>query len=79
MTFEILLVPCLITLYGIYMLYRNNKVFEYRSKLLEQIFRDHDYKDRLVIYNSVSYNRMMLIFWKPLDSWFKDTNFNVKG
>ena len=62
-------------LFCLYMLYRNDRVFEYRTALAEQVFSFVDYKWRQEVLNSVSYGDMTKKFWKPLDSFYPDKSF----
>lgn len=62
----------------IYMLIRNTLVYTYRTNLIHRISESNieDISDgrpwhwRYEEYNSISYNEMMLKFWKPLDSFY---------
>lgn len=67
----------------IYMLYRNNKVADYRHYLLEQIrvagkldiANGRNWQWRYDEYETVSYNEMMWRFWKPIDSFYPNHDF----
>ena len=51
-------------------LHRNEKVYKYRSKLSDNLFKKDDWKRRLEIYDSIDYDEMVYKFWKPLDSFY---------
>ena len=61
----------------VYMLIRNLQVYNYRTRMGEIVFAASvwDYKWRLAAMNRVSYNDMMIRFWKPLDSFYPDKSF----
>ena len=71
------------SLFCFYILVRNNKVFNYRFKILSQIDelakadirQCKEWKWRYDNFSQVSYGRMMWQFWRPLKSFYKDTNF----
>lgn len=50
-------------------------VKNYRLKLIDKIFSFKDYKWRNEIYDSVSYDKMMIQFWRRLDSFYPDKSF----
>lgn len=66
---EIGLLICLsgVIPFGIYMLYRNNKVYQYRTKILTRCRVKGSFKE----YNQLpEYNTMWLKFWKwPMKSF----------
>ena len=61
--------------FSIFMLYRNERVFEHVNKSIETIFSYEDYGWRLKVMNSVPYDEMVNKFWKPLDSFHEDKSF----
>jgi hypothetical protein len=67
----------LLLAFAIYILIRNQKVYRYRRRMADVVFSASvwDYKWRLQVYESVTYNDMMLRFWKPLDSFYPDKSF----
>jgi len=53
--------------------FRNNAVFKERERIREEIiFAGNDWREKLKIYNEVGYQEMVLKFWKPVDSFYKD-------
>lgn len=61
----------------VYLLIRNERVYRYRSRLNKTVFAASvwDYKWRVEMMDRVSYDDMMLRFWKPLDSFYPDKSF----
>lgn len=59
-------------IFCLYLLHRNNKVFEYRRKVSDIIFEKDDWAKRLEIMEQVSYEDMMKKFWKPLNSFYSE-------
>ena len=59
---------------------RNNRVFNYRTKICNKVysFPVNDYKWRVEIMESVSYDEMFWKIWKPLDSFYPDKSFIKK-
>lgn len=65
------------------MLIRNNQVYRYRSTLIDQISEAaksdnlllRDWMWRYDYFATVSYDKMVTQFWKPLDSFFPDKAF----
>jgi hypothetical protein len=76
MTIFVLLILLLVLLVA-FILVRNQRVYRYRSEMADTIFSASvwDYKWRLSIMDSVTYNDMMLQFWKPLDRFYPDKSF----
>lgn len=63
---------------------RNSAVHRYRSRLLDTLaeaaYEDlhnkvKDWHWRFDVFNSASYNMMVIKFWKPLDSFYPDKAF----
>lgn len=62
---------------------RNARVFRYRNRIIDRYHKawkkdiraGRDGLWRCRVYDSVSYNEMVLKFWKPLDSFYKDKSF----
>jgi hypothetical protein len=69
------------------MLFRNQKVCNYRKKLMDEFFYNSnleleksdnlekwrkDFDSKLKILESVTYDEMVWKFWKPLDSFYKN-------
>lgn len=80
----LLIIFGVLSLLWIIMLYRNDRVFAYRIKLVEQISsanqadiaRRRAYDGwRYTKFNEVSYEAMLYQFWKPLDSFYPDKSF----
>lgn len=59
------------------LLIRNSKVYKLRQKMVDKIFSFSDWKWRLKIYETVSYNAMLYKFWKPVvpESFYDDLSF----
>lgn len=59
------------------MWYRNSQVFKLRNEIIDKVFSYSDWPWRRDVYKSVSYNEMMLDFWKPIkaESFYKDLSF----
>jgi len=76
----IILLCLLVILCCAIILIRNMKVYKYKTKLLEQVSRAADrdidlhrkWRWRYDYLDSVSYGKMVKMFWKPLDSFYKD-------
>lgn len=62
----------------LFILYRNNKVLEFRLRVIDRVFRDANYMKREKIFRSVSYYEMLFKFWKPLKSFYKGTELEEK-
>lgn len=58
-------------------LYRNNDVYKFRIKILNQIPFSENFMWRYEIYERVKYNEMLFQFWKPLkiETWYNDLSF----
>lgn len=60
---------------------RNALVLRYRTNLLDKVSTlaesdaDGDWEWRFETLESVSYDEMVLKFWKPLDSFYPDKSF----
>jgi len=84
-TITILLV--LFGLFVFFLMYRNVRVYQFRTMLFEQIIaisRQEVHQDpftnwywRYTYYNTVSYDQMMYRFWVPLkvNRWYKEDAF----
>lgn len=61
----------------LYMLWRNYRVFTVRSEMSDVVFNTNDWQWRLQVYKSVTYDDMMLQFWKPVKPkyFYKDLSF----
>ena len=65
-------------IFSVMMLFRNGKVYKTKIKVLDQIYKldeqdiwnDKPYLWRLEEFDSISYEEMLLKFWKPLDSFY---------
>ena len=58
-------ISIILVLTGIFLHYRNNNVFSFRYSVIELVFKDSDYEEKLKIYDRVSYDKMVWSF-KPL-------------
>lgn len=66
-----------------FMAHRNNQVAKYRQELIrvaslrcyEDICAHRPWRWRFDEYEKVSYNKMMVEFWKPLDSFYENKDF----
>lgn len=58
-------ISIILILTGIFFHYRNNNVFSFRNSVIELVFKDSDYEEKLKIYDRVSYDKMVWSF-KPL-------------
>ena len=72
-TLIIILIPCIL------IRNRNNKVYAFRSALLNELYNLHGEKETFTkainIFESVSYEAMVFKIWIPLDtveSWYPD-------
>ena len=84
MIFELIAVACgvliLATLAG---MVRNSMVFRYRQRLLVQVFdaiakdinEGNDWVWRYRAFDAVSYDKMVLQFWRRFDSFYPDRSF----
>ena len=62
---------------------RNEMVSRYRGRLIQDIHNScavdinlrRDWQWRYEAYDKVSYNSMVLQFWRPLDSFYPDQSF----
>lgn len=69
----------------LFMVWRTTQVYYFRTKLLRSVAsagdidirNGKDYIWRFKAYDSVSYDNMMIHFWKPLkpEAWWSDTSF----
>jgi hypothetical protein len=70
-------------IFSIYMIWRNEKVSNYRHDVIEKMFKaaeedviaGRDWLWRHEIYMQVPYSDMLYKFWKPLDSFWMDKSF----
>ncbi len=71
----ILIIPGTIMLLCIVALFRNNAVYNFRCEVIELVYNHADWIRRREEFHKVSYNDMVLKFWKPLtiEAWY-DTN-----
>ncbi len=63
----------LLNLFVIIISIRNNVVHEYRIRMINEIYRDpHSFllQHKIAEFKSVSYHKMMLKFWRPVDSFY---------
>ena len=86
-TIEIFLIIILILLCGYFLtLYRNYKTLSFRLFVLRRIsiLADRDIANnkpwgwRYDDFNSISYSTMVLKFWKPLKSFYKNNSFYTR-
>lgn len=84
MTNSILTIYLAIMVLNTILFIRNLRVGKYRGKLIQDIhnagmidIENGTYMAawRYEAFDSVSYNKMVLMFWKPLDSFYKDRSF----
>jgi hypothetical protein len=78
-----LLIACIVGIAaGVGMLYRNLCVYHYRLDILDQVSAltladmqlGQDWEWRYEMFNTdPSYEAMLLQFWRPLDSFYKDS------
>jgi hypothetical protein len=61
--------------FAMIVLVRNQSVLHYRLRLINVVFSHRDYEWRRDVFNSVSYERMVFQFWKPLDRFYPDKSF----
>lgn len=56
---------------------RNPRVFKLRNHMLDKIFSCDDYEWRISIFHTVSYDKMVYQFWKPIkpEAFFTDISF----
>lgn len=67
----------------LFMIHRNYEVHRYSRNLLglidraseQDIARHREFKWRFKAFDSVSYDEMVMKFWKPLDSFYADMSF----
>lgn len=78
----LLLVPMtLLVVVSLYMLYRNFRVYRYRTRIRNLVFDKRPgepplaWMDRLKYYETVSYDDMMKKFWKPVNSFYDEERF----
>lgn len=58
-------------LYCLQGLVRNELVCRYRLKMIEKIFSDpENYKSKLDIFGTVTYDEMFFKFWRSFDSFY---------
>ena len=82
MTGVILLSICgLLLAIGITIHFRNNAVLAYCLKMIDEIYRtgcrlnEASLKRRYDEMEKVSYESMVFLFWRPLDSFYPDKSF----
>lgn len=77
MTIEIIIcILSVIMIFAIYLCFiRNTAVYDFRGKIIEEVFNktipNEEFEKRYKEFNSVSYNKMVFKFWKPLRSFYK--------
>lgn len=80
----LLMVVILLAVSGVWISLRNRVVFKYHKTLLDDIrlsidldrLAGHeDWEWRFDAYKAVTYNDMMLGFWRSLDSFYPDQSF----
>lgn len=71
----------------LYMMLRNQEVFDYRNTVLEKIAKRVDsdiqagnlnWQWRYDEYDKVGYDAFMRYFWRPVDKFYKNTDFFEK-
>lgn len=68
----VLTVSSLGLLYSIISLRRNTLVYRYRMSILNEIRKNQDnFEEKILEFESVSYDEMVYKFWKPLNSFYK--------
>lgn len=67
----------LVIVFSFYMMWRNSRVFQFRREISDIVFATDDWQWRLKVYRTVTYDQMMLQFWKPVkpESFYKDLSF----
>lgn len=55
-----------------YMLYRNGMVSKERGRMIKWIFQQEDWEEKKELLKNPTYDEMMLKFWKPVSSFYKD-------
>lgn len=64
--------------WSILMLYRNQKVFDFRNTLRKKVFRgDGNWMGRYDIFSKVEYYDMVLKFWKPMKSFWSEEDYKI--
>jgi hypothetical protein len=64
---------CVWVSFCIYLLWRNNRVYDERMRIVNRIFEMNDWKWRLRRYEAgPSYNEMMWKLWRPVNSFVTD-------
>lgn len=79
----VLTIGTLLVLFCIFILIRNQKVYQYKIKIVEFVYeksiedanKGKESQWRWEKLDEVSYHEMMYKFWKPLDSFYKDKRF----
>lgn len=68
-------------IYGVFVLaavglvVRNQRVYDYRSRLINYAYDQENWQAEVAIYKSVGYNTMVGKFWKPLASFYDHKPF----
>lgn len=58
---------------------RNTEVYDYRRMIIAHIFRDknaHKIDHRIDYFHTVTYDEMVLKFWKPVESFYDMEEFD---
>jgi hypothetical protein len=72
----VMIVDFLAFSFGVFLFYRNNKVFKLRQGIIEKIYDHIDYEWRVEEFHKVSYNKMVLSFRRIRpESFYKDVSF----
>lgn len=64
-------------LFIVYMYIRVERVYRFRRKLIDIVFSFYDYRWRQSVLDSVTFDKMMFQFWRPLrvEEWWSDCSF----
>ena len=56
----------------IYAFIRNHYVYKECQKMINKIYATENWKQNRKILDEISYNKMLLTFWKPVKSFYKN-------
>lgn len=58
-------------LFCLLMLIRNEQAYNEQMRLIKIIFSKDNYEEILIDYHKISYTLMVILFWRPVKSFYK--------
>ena len=65
------IISIIIILFLLMLIVRNELVFRERNKMIDWIFSHKNWEEKIKLFDEYGYNEMVLKFWKPVKSFYK--------